>query len=428
MSLSAIDIAHLVFAISILLFFAHGFGYIFQRIRQPQVIGEILGGIVLGPTFLKIVAPTWYQAFFFENTPTQIVLGAIYNLGLLLLMFCSGMEMVSSFRENEKKTALIISATGIIVPFIASFALLHFIDPQQHMGSAGNLTAFTLVFAIAIAVTSIPVISRILFDLKILDTSFARIVLSSALIEDVILYILLSIALAIVGTDGHAAFGLPALLNLDPTSNLGFAYHVVITLLFFGVSLALGPKIFNWLDSFRFNLPRRRSPLAFLLLILFLVSGMATLLGITPMLGAFVAGIVARKLRKDAEASRDAIKEFSFAFFIPIYFAIIGLKLDLVHQFDIVFFIGFFVSACLIKLLCVYGGSRLAGESSQASFNLSVAMNARGGPGIVLASLALDAHIVNEGFYTILVMLAIVTSLLAGSWLGYIVRRGAVLR
>ncbi len=428
MTLTALDIAHLIFALSLLMLAAHGLGYLFQRLHQPPVIGEILGGLLLGPTLFKMVMPSGYQFIFLENKPTQIVLNTYYNLGLLLLMFCSGMEMISNFRKDEKKAALFISAIGTFLPFIFSFVLLHFIDPHQHIGSANNLTAFTLIFAIGIAVTSIPVISRILFDLKILDTPFSRIVLSSALIEDVILYIILSIALAMVGTADKDAFGLPALLHLSPTSSLGLSYHVVVTLVFFGSSLLIGPRVFRWMDSFRFNLPRRRSPLAFLLLILFVMSGLATLLGITPMLGAFAAGIIARKLRGDAEVSRESIKEFSFAFFIPIYFAMIGLKLDLIHHFNLVFFIGFLVCACLIKVICVYAGGRLAGESPPGSFNLAIAMNARGGPGIVLASLAFDAHIINEGFYTVLVMLAIVTSLLAGSWLGFVVRRGGVLR
>lgn len=428
MKFSPLDLAHLLCTLSVLLVAAHGIGYVFQKARQPIVIGEILAGILLGPSCLKLFAPNVSQFLFFENGPTAASLGMVYNLGLLLLMFSSGMEMESSFKKNENKTALFISIAGTVIPFLLSFILLQFIDLNRHIGSAANPTAFTMVFAIAVAVTSIPVISRILFDLNILNTSFARIVLSSALIEDVVLYILLSIALAMVGTGEGASFGVPTLLHLNPTSMLGIAYHIVVTGSFFATSLLLGPRLFSWLESFRFNLPRRRSPIGFLLLVMLFFSGMATMLGVAPMLGAFAGGIVARKGKEGAGESREAIKEFSFAFFIPIYFAIVGLKLDLIHHFNLPFFIWFFLSACVIKFVGIYSGARFAGEKSKAAFNLAVAMNARGGPGIVLASLALDAHVINEGFYTVLVMLAIVTSLLTGSWLGALVRRGHELR
>ena len=112
-----------------------------------------------------------------------------------------------------------------------------------------------------------------------------------------------------------------------------------------------------------------------------------------------------------------AIKGFSLAFFIPIYFAVIGSTLDLVHGFSPVFFAFFLVVACGIKAVSVYLGARAAGETNASSWNLAIAMNARGGPGIVVASTAFVAGIIDQPFYAVLILLAIVTSLLAGSWL-----------
>jgi len=125
---------------------------------------------------------------------------------------------------------------------------------------------------------------------------------------------------------------------------------------------------------------------------------------------AFAAGIA-------VGAAIASIEGFSFAFFIPIYFAIVGLRLDLLHGFSIAFFLLFLLLACAIKAGSVCLGARLAGETSGSSVNLAVALNARGGPGIVVASVAYAAGIIGQPFYAALVMLAIVTSLLAGSWL-----------
>jgi len=125
-----------------------------------------------------------------------------------------------------------------------------------------------------------------------------------------------------------------------------------------------------------------------------------------------------------AATAQATIQSFSFAFFVPVYFAIVGLKLDLIHQFDIGFFAVFLAYACAVKAFSVYGGARLAGERRDSALNLAVALNARGGPAIVLASVALDAHVIAERFYVDLVLLALVTSMLAGAWLDRVLRRG----
>jgi Kef-type K+ transport system membrane component KefB len=421
MALSTGDLFHIICALAALLCASHSFGYFFQKSKQPQVIGEILGGLVLGPTFLKIAAPEVYHFLFLANSPTQIVLGTIYQMGLLLLMFCSGMEMSSRFRKNEKKTIGYISATGSMIPFAFSFLLLSQLNVSDHIGSANHNLAFTLVFAASIAVTSIPVISRILFDLGILDTRFSRIVLSAAVIEDIALYVILAIALALAGKPDKEAFGLLAWIGIKPVSGLGFLYHLLVTPFVIGTSIFSGPMLFQRLDKARFNFPKKRNPVAFLLLTLLVITGCVIFLDITPMLGAFAAGIIVKSVQTNDLQPKvsSAIKEFSFAFFIPIYFAIVGLKLDLIHAFNPLFFVLFLTCACAVKILSVYLGCRLAGEPHKASLHFGVAMNARGGPGIVLASLAFDAHIINETFYVTLVLLAIVTSLLAGSWLGF---------
>ncbi len=137
-----------------------------------------------------------------------------------------------------------------------------------------------------------------------------------------------------------------------------------------------------------------------------------------PLYGAFVAG-TAIAVSDNSLVLRDhnALAGVSFGFFIPVYFAIIGIQLDLIHHFDVPFFLGFLAVACVAKALSVYLGARLSREDRFTSASLAIAMNARGGPGIVLASTAFAAGIINETFFVSLVMLSVVTSLLAGSWL-----------
>lgn len=429
MTFSTQDIGHLLLALTLLLGAGHTLGYAFRRLRQPPVIGEILGGLLLGPTVFGAILPEWQHAIFATTGPTATVLGAAYQLGLLFLMFCSGAEMRTNFEGSDRRTAAAITLTGTILPLAAGLAMVHWINVEPLMGPANSRSAFILVFGIAIAVTSIPVISRILADLGILETAFARIVLAAAVAEDVILYVMLSAALGLVGKGGGGSGTLAELLGLHGDTWPGLTYHVVASVVFFVIALAAGPALFRWITGYRFNLLQRSSPTANTLLLMLTATGIAILLGVAPMLGAFVAGLAAgRVATPKAIAAREVIKSFSFAFFIPVYFTVVGLKLNLRTEFDPFFFAWFLAAACALKALSVYLGARFARESNSGAWNLAIAMNARGGPGIVLASLALDAGIVSERFYSSLVMLAIVTSLIAGSWLHMVVRKGWPLR
>ncbi len=429
MNIGTVDILHIIIALTLLLFFSHTCGYLFQRYRQPRVIGEILGGIILGPTLLGYFFPEVYS-YIFHAPATRTFLNIIYQLGLLHLMFLTGMELRSKIRQREKVAGVTASIAlfGTVLPFVAGFIFVRFVDIQKFIGTANDERAFILIFSIAVAITSIPVISRILHDLKLLQTSFAKIILSAAVFEDIILYVVLTVAIGMVGGTFQGSFGLPTLLGLEGRETLRIVYHSLSTLIFFGISLWIGPRLFRWFSKTKLNILISINPLAFLISFMLLMTGAALLLDITPMFGAFVAGIVAQSFREKEEETQDSFEIYSLAFFIPIYFAIVGLRLDLVRAFNPLFFLVFLGVACLIKWTSVYIGARVAKESNWGALNLAIAMNARGGPGIVLASLALDANIINEAFYCNLVMLAIITSLLAGSWLDYIARKKLSLR
>jgi Kef-type K+ transport system membrane component KefB len=424
MALTSSEIWHLLLALVLLLVAAHGIGYLFSLIGQPPVIGEILGGLLLGPTLFGALLPGLQEQVFPDSGSTASVLGAVYQLGLFLLMFAAGAELRAVFHRGERRTATLITLTGMLLPFVAGLAVVKLVDVEGLQGPAGSDGSFLLVFAIAIAVTSIPVISRIMLDLGILETAFARIVLTAAVIEDVVLYVVLAVALGLAQHEQGGDFGLAALVGLDPASGASLAYHVVATLVFFGLLLWAGPRLLRRSLQSRYNLLNRRSPIAFQLAGMLALTGACLFLGITPLFGALVAGLVLGISGADDGEARESIKSFAFAFFVPVYFAIVGLRLDLIHSFSPLLFAAFLAFACSAKSLSVYAGARLAGHGRFGSRNLAVAMNARGGPGIVLASVAFDAGIIDEQFYAMLVLLAILTSLLAGSWLERVVRAG----
>ena len=219
------------------------------------------------------------------------------------------------------------------------------------------------------------------------------------------------------GGSGGTLFGLPSLLGIAAGSNADLLYHVVGTVAFLAAFLAGGPPAYRWIGALEWNAVQRATPVAHQLTFLILTTAVALMLGLEAFFGAFVAGVVVAATEPSRSEATLAIRSFSLAFFIPVYFAGIGLGLDLIHGFSITFFLGFLLAACAIKAASVYLGARVAGEGSFASVNLAVAMNARGGPGIVVASTAFAAGIIDQGFYAVLVLLAVLTSLAAGAWL-----------
>jgi Kef-type K+ transport system membrane component KefB len=417
MAFADIDLARLLIALAVLLLAAHGVGALFARFRQPAAVGEIVGGILLGPSALGAAFPAVQHWIFPATGSSAAALGAVYQLGLLLLMFAAGAEMRRLLQRDAVRPVGLIASFGLALPFAAGLGLVAVLGVSNFIGTAANKTALTLVFGMAVAVTSIPVISRIMHDVGLLGTRFSRIVLSVAVIEDIVLYVILAVAIGLVQATGREAFGVPTALNIHGVVQ-NSVYHTVVAVVFLGLALTVGSRAYKALIGMRANPLARRSPVAFQLMWMLALSAGALALGLVPLYGAFVAGItVAVASNGEVVQERNALAGVSFGFFIPIYFAIIGIQLDLIRHFDVVFFLGFLAFACVAKAASVYLGARLSREGKFMSASLAIAMNARGGPGIVLASTAYATGIINETFFVSLVMLSVVTSLAAGSWL-----------
>jgi Kef-type K+ transport system membrane component KefB len=278
-------------------------------------------------------------------------------------------------------------------------------------GPNGNRFSLIIVLAIAVAVTSIPVIARIFADLKILHTRFARLVLGVAVLEDIALWAALAIATALAGTT-----------VLDPKS---MTVHLVKTIGFFLLGLTLLPRAIKRFNKSKWNVLAREVPVGYVIAVLLGYCAIAGALDVSLVFAAFLAGFaVVHKKRKLFAEPLAAIKSFSFAVFIPIYFAIVGYRLNLSKNFSLGLLALFVVTSCVLKLMSVSLGARLAGFRGLDLVNLALATNARGGPGIVLASVTYDAGIINGTFYTTLVLAAVLTSQLAGAWLEYVLRKG----
>jgi Kef-type K+ transport system membrane component KefB len=384
-------------------------GYVFVKLRQPKVVGEILAGVVLGPALIGRLP---LASGLMEAIKQQAnILNFVYWLGLLLLMFLSGAEARQLFTREERREVSWLAIVGTGIPFVLGLVLAPYVIGPALAGPNGNRISLIIILAVGVAVTSVPVISKIFSDLKILHTRFARLVLGVAVLEDIVLWMALAVATAVAGKTA-----------LNPRE---LAYHLIATVGFFGLGLTIVPRAIKRINKSRFNVFAKHSPVAYALAVLLGYCVVAGALNVSLVFAAFLAGfaVVHTKRRLFTEAL-DAIGKVSFAFFVPLYFAIVGLKLDLIRGFSFWMVAAFLLGSCVVKILSVSLAGRFAGFRGLDLVNLAITTNARGGPGIVLASVAFDAGIISPKFYTTLVLAAVLTSQMAGAWLDYVLRRG----
>ena len=384
-------------------------GALFVKMRQPKVIGEILAGVVLGPALLgrfPAVANLTQSALHKSD-----VLEFIYWLGLLLLMFLSGAETQQLFTREERREVGWLTMVGTGLPFALGLMLAPMLIRPSLEGPNGNRLSMIIILAVGVAVTSVPVVSKIFSDLKILHTRFARLVLGVAVLEDIVLWLALAMATAAAGKQA-----------LDPRK---MTMHLGMTVAFFALGLTLAPRIVKRINKADFNILARSSPVGYAVAVLLAYCAVAGALDVSLVFAAFLAGFaVVHKKRKLFADALDSIGKVAFALFVPVYFAIVGLKLDLARGVSWEMMAGFILGTCAVKIASVSLAGRFAGFRGLDLLNLAITTNARGGPGIVLASVAYDAGIISSQFYTTLVVAAVVTSQIAGAWLDFVLRRG----
>ncbi len=410
-TLTGLELGRFFFAIVLLLFVSQIFGFLFYEAKLPRVIGEIFGGLLLGPTILGNLFPTAHDWAFNAFPAEGKLLSMVSYFGLVLLMFVSGFEIQRSFSKDDRNIAAAFLLGATAIPFAIGVSTPYFYDFSAYAGPNSNFLSLPLIVGIGFSVTSIPVISRIFLDLRIMDTRFAKIVLAIATVEDVGQFGALAVATGVAGSGA--------------LSSLFIVSTISLTLVFFVLGLLVLPRLIRYTLSSRFDVLVKHHPARYALFVCFSLVALASLFGINIVFGAFLAGVAIGSMPEKTFASAKVqVKAISLAVFTPVYFAVVGLKLDLIHQFEPVFFLGLLLLSSALKTIGAVAVGKLVKQSWLTSLNLGVVLNARGGPGIVLATVAFDLGLISETFFVALVLVAIVTSLVAGYWLRLVKSRG----
>lgn len=399
-TLSEHEIIATLIALALLLGSAFLVGSLMERVKAPRVVGEILGGLILGGTLLYHFFPELMGGVFMAYPEEGKVLNIFYQLGLIFLMFLSGYNTRLELDRSNGRVIFFVFFGATVLPMLGALPFIRMFEPA-FIGEMGNKISFGLVFTIGVAITSIPVISKIFFDMGIMNTRFSNTVLTVSTFQDLLLWILLNAATRI------AAAGELRLVDM-----IGV---VAITLGLFAVVKVISDH----------TKPREQhlKPITFysvsFVILLLVCAGLYTV-GINIMYAAFLVGYVVKAVAGvDARIKNamDSLGNFAFSFFIPIYFALVGIQLNLLHNFSFLRFAIFFLIAFGLEGVGTFLMLQFTDLRDAVKVNFAVTMNARGGPGIVLATVAYSYKIISVEFFTVLILTTMLSSLIAGYWL-----------
>jgi Kef-type K+ transport system membrane component KefB/nucleotide-binding universal stress UspA family protein len=392
----------LLLQIAVLLAMARFLGEIMRKLGQPAVIGELIAGVVLGPSVLGALAPQVQRFIFPMNQHQADLLSAVSWLGVILLLIVTGLETDIGLIKRRGKSALIISAGGIIVPFATGLALGYWL-PETYLADPDKRLVFSLFMAVAMSISAVPVIAKVLMDLKLIRRDIGQLILASAMTDDTIGWILLSVVA------GLATAGSVDLMSA--------AESVGAALLFLALAFTIGaPVVARILSGVDKLFGGAGSQLSAVLVLALGTAALTHFLGIEAILGAFAVGILCGQAPRFRKEVAHTLELVTASFLAPIFFASAGVKVDLERLADPeVLMVGGIVLgiACIGKFLGAYLGSWASGLSHWERLAMGSGMNARGAMEIIVATVGLSLGILTIEMYSIIVMVAIVTSLMA---------------
>ncbi len=369
-----------------------------KRLGLPAVVGELAAGIALGPSGLGHFAPGLFAALFPHDSAQFHLLEVVGTLGMVLLLLLTGLETDLRLLKNLGRAALIASGMGMAVPFVTGLALGAFM-PDQYLAKADQRTLFCFFLATAMAISAMPVIAKILMDLNLTRRNIGLVILSAGVVDDTAGWLILSV---IAGVASHGELRLGGLLTT-----------LLFTAAFIGVAAAVVYPGARWLTSFSRRFRTKDTDLVLLLVVTFLCAAATEWIGIHAVFGAFVAGTLFRQVPQLEPHTVHRLESFVFSVLAPVFFGIVGLKVNLWELGGGTMLAIVLGVACFGKLVGCTVGSLWGGLRFWEGLSIAVAMNARGAMELVVATIGLSLGILNQQMFSIIVVVAVVTSFMA---------------
>lgn len=392
------DVVNLFLQLAAMLLLARIFAEVAQKFRQPAVVGELLAGILLGPTILGTVMPGFHEYLFMSNPSANLALDGFVQIAVVLLLFIAGLEVELHLVWSQGKSALSISLLGLVVPFLLGF-VFPYIFPEFFGLAGGDRLLFSLFMGTAMSITALPVVVRILMDMNLFKTKMGMLIVASAMVNDIIGWLIFSVILSFMGKG----------------SNLSLIQTIGVTLLFTFFMLTLGKIIINrvlpWVNK---KLAWPGGVLSLSMAFCFLSAAFTEWLGIHAIFGAFLLGVALGDSEHMSERAKEIVHQFINNIFAPLFFVSIGLKINFAANFEIFLILAILAISFAGKIVgSGYGASR-GGFNFKQSLAVGFGMNARGAMEIILGLIALENGLIDEKLFVALVVMAIITSMTSG--------------
>ena len=407
--MSPLDWTLLSLHLAAMLFVALVLGHAARRLGIPAVVGEIAGGLLLGPTILGRLSPETFTWLFPPTGPIASGRAAIARVGMLFFIVTIGLDIsVGEFRRIGRK-ALSVGVIGTLVPLVLGF-LMCYVFPTVIGVTQKDQFSTALFMGSILSLSANPVIARILMDMGLFKSEIGRTIMSATLVDDLVGWGLFAVILAEFGPhatgqgQGAAIFGM--------------------VFVFIGGILLLGhfvlPRLMEWVHR---NLPQPAGSISCIALLALLGAAGSEYLGLHSFLGAFVVGIALADVYRQHPKPFEIIGDFSYAVFTPIFFVSMAIAADFVKGFDLWLVILITVVAFVGKICGVFIGGTLAGMNIRQSLAVGCGLNARGILGIVMAAAAYDAELIDLRLFVACVLMSVITTMAAGPALHLILGR-----
>lgn len=380
---------------------ARSLGGLMRRIGQPAVVGELAAGLLIGPSVLGKLWPAGYGWLFPSDDAVQsAIILSISWLGVAMLLVVTGFETDLKLLTSLGRSSYLISTGSLVVPLAMGFGL-GMVLPESLLGDPAMRVPFALFMAVALSISALPVVAKILMDMNLMRRDIGQITVAAGMANDLVGWILLG---TIAGLVGQGGFDLTALLT---TVGLMALYLVAI--------LTAGQRLVD--AALRRARPNGVVSTFTVVVVTALGSGVVTqLIGVEAVLGAFVAGIVLGRSRYQQPEVRHSLETVVHGFLAPVFFATAGLSVDLASlasPANALSALAVVVVAAIAKLAGSFIGATLGGMSAREGIAIGVGLNARGAMEIVVATIGLGLGVLNAGSYAVVVVLAITTSMMA---------------
>lgn len=393
------EVINLLLQLAAMLIMARVFSELARKFKLPAVVGEILAGIILGPTILGTLFPSAQEYLFASHEMSNMALDGFVQISVVLLLFIAGLEVELQVVWNQGRNALKIATASMALPIISGFVLAYAFPEFLGVNINDRAVASTF-FGLAISITALAVVARILMDLGIFKTQTGLLIIAAAMLVDILGWIVFSVILS---------------LSESGAEGLGIWPTIGLTLFFTLFMLTLGKGLINrvlpWINK---NLAWPGGLLSLSLAICFLAASFTEFIGIHAIFGAFIIGVALGDSEYLTEKAKEILHQFINNIFAPIFFVSIGLKVNFVEAFDpgvtgVVVILGL-----LAKYFGAYLGGRYAGISRKESIIVGFGLSTRGSMDIILGLIALETGLVSESLFIGLVILALISSISSG--------------